>query len=165
MPNPKKIQQNKFLKIFGKLLNKPYLWHLNRSSLASACSIGLFISYMPFPGHMIVATFLAILVRANLPIALALVWVVNPLTMIPMFGFAYLVGAHILHFPLHVHFESVSLMLHEMWQPFVLGCVVCGAFLAVSSNIFVRWLWRYLVIKQWQQRQLRRSMVRGSESV
>lgn len=164
MPNPKKIQHNKFLKIFGNLLDRPYLWYLNRNNLATAFSIGLFITYMPFPGHMVVATLLAILLRANLPITLAMVWVVNPLTMIPMFGFAYLVGAHILHFPLHVHFESVSIMLHELWQPFVLGCVVCGGFLAISSNIAVRWLWRYLVIKQWQQRQLRRALVHAESS-
>lgn len=160
LPDPKKIQNQKYLKVFGKFLySHPNLWVLNRYSVATAFSLGLFITYLPFPGHMLLAAFLAIVLRANLPISLAMVWVVNPLTMIPLFGFAFAVGAYLLGIPLD------SLDLHSlavwksMWQPLTVGCVVCGAFLAVAGNLFVRLLWRYSVAKSWQARQQRRYAV------
>ncbi len=158
LPDPQKIQNNKFLRIFGKLLHSPNLWHLNRQSVATAFSIGLFITFIPFPGHMPMAALMAILFRANLPISVALVWVVNPLTIIPMFGFAYTLGAFLLGIALQdLDFKSLTVFL-EIWQPMLLGCLLCGTFLATASNVLVRLLWRYSVVKNWRKRQLRRSV-------
>ncbi|MBS0287865.1 MAG: DUF2062 domain-containing protein [Proteobacteria bacterium] len=160
LPTPEKVQANKYLRVFGKLIHNPNLWHLNRNSVAKAVSIGLFITYIPFPGHMILAAFMAILLRANLPISMALVWVVNPLTMIPMFGFAYTVGALLLGIGIEdLNFDSVA-VIQDIWQPFLLGCLLCGAFLSIAGNALVRLLWRYSVIKNWRQRQARRRLVR-----
>ncbi|MBS0289449.1 MAG: DUF2062 domain-containing protein [Proteobacteria bacterium] len=158
LPDPQIIQQSKYLRIFGKRLYNPGLWHFNRNSVATAFSIGLFITYIPFPGHMILAALIAILFRANLPLSIALVWVVNPLTMIPMFAFAYGIGALLMGLPLQdLNFESWKTLLEGSWQPFLLGCLLCGAFLATTSNIFVRLFWRYSVAKNWRKRQLRRT--------
>lgn len=157
MPDPKKIQNNKYLSIFGKFLHDQNLWHLNRYCVATAVSIGLFISYVPFPGHMVLAAMIAILLRANLPISVALVWVVNPITMLPMFGFAYAVGATILGVAFEdLNFSSFA-VLKEVWQPFLLGCFLCGTGLAILGNIFVRSFWRYSVARNWRLRQQRRS--------
>ncbi len=159
IPSPDKIQANKYLRIFGKLLHNPNLWHLNRNSVAKAASIGLFITYIPFPGHMILASFMAILLRANLPISVALVWVINPLTIIPMFGFAYTLGALMLGVTLQdLNFASIT-VLQDVWQPFLLGCFLCGTFLAAAGNLLVRVLWRYSVAKNWRRRQESRKQV------
>lgn len=158
IPSPEKIQANKFLRIFGKLLYSPNLWHLNRNSVATAVSIGLFITYIPFPGHMVLAALAAILLRANLPISVALVWVVNPLTMIPMFGFAYGVGAALLGVTLQEMSLSTFAVLGEIWQPFLLGCLLCGGFLSVAGNVTIRLLWRYTVVRNWRARQDRRGV-------
>lgn len=156
MPDPKKIKHNRYLKIFGNVLHNPNLWHLNRHSVARAVSIGLFIAYMPLPGHMVLAAFFAILFRANLPMAASLVWIANPLTYIPMFTFAYKIGAHILGTSVE-HWDLRALFAFQgVWEPIFLGSFICGIVLAVLGNISVRLLWRYTVVKQWQSRQLRR---------
>jgi len=67
LPDPKKIRNNKNLKIFGKLINDPNLWHLNRYSVSAAFSVGLFIAFVPVPFQMALAAAIAILVRSNLP--------------------------------------------------------------------------------------------------
>ena len=66
---------------------------MNRRSVSVACAIGLFCAFIPIPFQMILAAGLAIIVRCNLPIAVALVWITNPITMPPLFFLAYKMGA------------------------------------------------------------------------
>ncbi len=161
MPSSHTIYENRFLKPFSHILSSPNLWHLNRYSVASAMSIGLFVCYMPVPGHMIIAALMALMVQANLPLCVALVWVNNPFTMAPMYIFAYELGAHILHIPPEkFHIElSLHWLSHEFkhfYDPLLLGCIICGAILAVSGNISVRLYWRYHVGMAWKKRAKRR---------
>lgn len=152
LPTPETIQSNRFLRVFGRYLEDPRLWQMNRHTVPMACSIGLFVTYIPFLGHMFLATVLAIVFRANLPVALALSWLVNPITMIPLFTLSFSVGA--LMFGLSIddfQFESID-SLWQFWQPFVAGCLVTGTVLAIVSHIAVRLMWRYIIVKKWQER-------------
>jgi len=159
LPDPHKLRNNRSLKLLGKWATDPNLWYLNRYSVAAAASIGLFVGYIPLPGHMILAAIIAILFRANLPVSLAMCWVVNPLTMIPMFGFAYALGARLLGYSFQdLDFHSWQVVL-DVWQPLTLGCLICGSFLAIAGNLLVRIYWRYAVVKSWEERQNRRSIV------
>ncbi len=161
MPSAQTIYKNPYLKPFRHILCTPNLWHLNRYSVATAMSIGLFVCFMPIPGHMIIAAMMALVVQANLPLCIALVWVNNPFTIAPMFIFAYELGAHILHIPPEkFHIEmSAHWLVHELkhyYDPLLLGCIICGVFLAIVGNISVRLLWRYHVGKAWKKRSTRR---------
>ena len=74
---------------------------------------------------MVLAAGLAILVRVNLPISVALVWVTNPLTMPPMFYFAYYVGVHLLGMPpvdfeLSFSWEWLRSVMSTIGTPFLL---------------------------------------------
>lgn len=157
MPSPEKIYENRYLRHFSHLFSTPNLWHLNRYSVATAMSIGLFVGYMPVPGHMIIAAILALLVQANLALSILLVWVNNPFTIAPMFIFAYELGAHILQVPhesLHIEL-STHWILYELkryYEPLLLGSFICGSVLAVVGNICVRLFWRYHVIMAWRKR-------------
>ena len=88
IPDTHKIRDHKHLKVFGKLLHDPNLWHLNRYSVATAFSVGLFFAFVPVPFQMVLAAGAAIMVRSNLPVSVVLVWFTNPLTMVPIFYFA-----------------------------------------------------------------------------
>lgn len=156
LPDPHKIQSHKAIKIFGNLLTNPNLWHLNRASAANAVSIGLFVAYIPFVGHMFIAALFAIWFRANLTIAVLLVWVVNPLTMVPMFGAAYYVGAKMLGIaPMDLHFNGFG-VCKEIWLPLTIGCIACGGILALCGNLFVRFFWRIQTQRAWRLRRARR---------
>jgi hypothetical protein len=152
------MQEHPHLQKFGERLTEPKLWHLNRKSVAGGLALGLFIGFMPVVGQMFISAALAILFRVNLPIAFMAVWISNPLTIAPIFFFAYKVGAWILQVPVSEFEFAISWQwfCHEfvmIWQPFLLGCLVCGFVAALLGSLFVRIGWRLVVIRSWLQRR------------
>ena len=158
LPDPHKIREHKHLKIFGTLLHDPNLWHLNRKSVSLAFAVGLFFMWMPVPSQMILAAAVAILVRSNLPISVALVWISNPVTMGPMFFFAYKFGAWVLDMP-HgdFHFElSMDWLMTEMlaiWKPFLMGCLTFAVISALAGFFTMRLLWRLHIVRYIKQKR------------
>jgi uncharacterized protein (DUF2062 family) len=159
-PNHEAIRNHRHLRVFGRLLHDPNLWHMNRRSAAGAFAVGLFMAFMPVPFQMVLAAGAAIIVRVNLPLSVALVWLSNPLTMGPIFYFAYLVGTAFLgQPPPPAAFDPAdgALLsdLNGIWSPFLLGCLVCGAVSALLGYLVIRGLWRWHVIKNLRRRKRR----------
>ncbi len=157
----------KLSRIFGRLLHDPNLWHLNRYSVAWGVSVGLFMAFVPVPFQMLLAIAAAVMISANIPVAVVLVWVSNPITVAPLFFTAYKFGAWLLaETPEKIKFEiSIDWMvtqLVEIWQPFLLGCFVLGLASAVIGHAAVRIIWRIHVVQSWQLRG-RRLMERRME--
>lgn len=157
MPDAKSIRENKYLRCFGTLLHDKALWHISRHTLAKAFLVGLFCAMLPIPFQMLVAAAGAIVLHANLPIAVGLVWLTNPFTMPPVFYVAYKFGAWLLDSPEQAfQFEaSGEWAMHGMmliWQPFLLGCLVLGLVLGVLGFIVVHIAWRWMVCRRWKMR-------------
>jgi len=160
MPTPESIKANKNLRFLGDKLHDPNLWHLNRRSVSSAFAIGLLVAWIPTPGQMLIAATIALYFRANLPISAALVWITNPLTMPPMFYFAYRVGLWTLNQPspaddFEFSKESIMNSLGDIGGPFLFGCGILGVTFAVIGYFGIRLFWRWHVVNQWKQRSLR----------
>lgn len=161
LPDHDKIRNHVHLnRIFGTLLHDPNLLHLNRRSVSSAFAIGLFMAFVPVPFQMILAAAAAIIVRCNLPIAVGLVWITNPVTMPPIFYFAYKVGTWILGTPIReiqfeLSLEWLGSELSAIWEPFLLGCFVCGTISAALAYGTVRLLWRLRLVSHIKARKLR----------
>ena len=132
---------------FRHLLHNPALWGISRRNVVPAFAMGLFVSYMPFPGHMLIAGLLALVLRINIPVAVASVWVSNPLTIGPMFYLAFDIGRRLLRMPpAPFEFElSVEWLLDGfiyVWQPLLLGSILLGAVLSLVGFICLDLLWR-----------------------
>ena len=167
MPDPTSIREHKSLRFFGTLLHDPNLWHLNRHSVARAMGVGLFAALIPIPMQMLLAAALAIPVRGNLPIAVSLVWLTNPLTMPPVFFVTYMTGAWLMQVPPRTLPEEITVdwvtdQLATIWQPFLLGSVVCGVVLGVLAYFTTMLYWRWWVGRQWRRRQCRCLAAQGS---
>jgi uncharacterized protein len=146
VPDPEVISKNKNLQFLGDKLHDPNLWHINRRSIAAAVAIGLFFAWAPTPTQMAFAAAAAIYFRANLLVSVATVWVTNPVTMPPLFYFAYRVGLWFSHRPSPA--DNFVFSLDGLWSgfgdvigPFLLGfnMLPCrlhwhGFFLALSSH-------------------------------
>lgn len=161
MPDAHEIKNSKSLKIFGTLLHNPNLWHLNRHSVAGAFAVGLFFAWWPVPFQMVLAAGAAIWFNTNLPISVALVWITNPVTMPPMFYFAYLVGTWVLgapetSFQMELSFEWLLNGMTTIWKPFLLGCFILGMISSVSGYFIIKMLWRYNIAKKFHLRRKNR---------
>ncbi|MDQ6968915.1 MAG: DUF2062 domain-containing protein [Mariprofundus sp.] len=157
LPDHRTIRDHKALKCFGKLLHDPALWHLNRHSVAKAYFVGLVCAFIPIPFQMVLAAAVAIMIRSNLPISVALVWLTNPLTMPPLFYMAYKVGAWMMGLPeqdflFEPSLDWVTQSMSTVWEPFLLGCAVLGVGSGALGYVGIQLLWRWMVVRRWRGR-------------
>ena len=156
MPDPEKLKEQKGLQFLGDRLHEPNLWHLNRRSVSMAFAVGLFAAWIPTPGQMAIAAAAAFYFRANLPISVALVWITNPLTMPPMFYFAYIVGLKVLgqESPSNFDFSIDNIMssLGVIGGPFLFGCLILGIISSAVGYFGIRSFWIYSIKKKWNSR-------------
>lgn len=163
LPSAEKMRNIKSLRILGEWIYAGNLWHINRYSSSMAFFVGLFVAFMPIPGQMLVAAALAILFRCNLPLSVGLAWVTNPFTMPAIFYLAYRIGALIIEVPVQqIHFELsfhwLTNRLSEIWEPFLLGCLLCGLFFGSLGYFVISLLWRWRVVRHLKARKKRRAM-------
>lgn len=165
-PSPEEITKNRYLKVFGKLLHDPNLWHFNRRSISSAFANGLFWAMIPMPLQMVAAAISAIIFRTNIPIAVALVWLTNPLTMPPLFYFEYLLGTWMLGIENHIadmEFTPEWLSAHfdDIWIPLFSGAIVTAVGAAILGYFGMRMFWRWHVIRDYRERRLARKAAKA----
>ncbi len=158
LPSPNSLAQTKGMWIFGQILQRGYLWRMNRSSITRATAVGVFCAFIPVPFQMIVAAVFAIIFYANLPLSVALVWLTNPLTIPPVFYFCYKIGTLILQTPekpfsIELSMDWLCEQFLHIWQPLLLGSLLCGSIFSFISYFGVKILWRINISRHKKKRQ------------
>jgi uncharacterized protein (DUF2062 family) len=105
---------------------------------------------------------LCVFLHCNIPLSIALVWISNPITMPPIFYFTYRLGTLMLDRPntvtsIELSVEWLSQQLAAVWQPLILGSLVCGLSLGSLAFVIVRLYWRWKISRYWFKRKSRRS--------
>ncbi len=148
----------------------PNLWHLHRRSVAAGVGIGLFAGLIPGPLQMIGGALLAVLFRANLPVALATTFYTNPFTIAPLYFVAYELGAFVTGQQEGVNSARFALpdMSWDDWfsvlldwfislgKPFAVGLPLLAVILAITGYFAVRVFWRVAVVLAWRRRAAQR---------
>lgn len=168
LPTPAAMRTHRALRPISRWLNRPELWHLHRRSVAGAAFIGLFCAFLPVPFQMLIAAALAILARCNLPLSVMLVWLTNPITMTPIFYFAYRLGAWLLDrqievATIHLTWEWLSTHIGAIGWPLLIGSLVCGWVAGLTGMIIVRLTWRFHVVQRWRERKASRQQRQARE--
>jgi uncharacterized protein (DUF2062 family) len=164
LPHPGKIREIKSLEFLGDKLHRPNLWHLNRRSVSLAFACGLWAMYTPpLPWQMAIAAVLAIYFNANLPISVALVWITNPFTWVPLYYLAYEVGALAMGRGTFSFGEFSELFsIEKVWElgaPLLLGCFILMNVGAVLGYFGTQLLWRRAVLHRLMLRKYRNAPV------
>ena len=145
--NRHKFGEKWFLAPFRHLMHDHRLWGVRRKTVVPAVALGAFFAFMPFPGHPIWASLAALALRVNVPIAGLTTFISNPLTMGPMYFFAYRLGVKLLGvqqepFEMEMSFEWLTNTFVNIWQPLLLGCLLLGTASAVLAYVTLDLVWR-----------------------
>lgn len=143
--------------------------------LALGIAIGMFVTFTPLIGfQMLLSFFLAWLLRANKLVGVPLVWISNPLTIIPIYYPCYWVGCKLLGIPVVSHEwegirESWAQLLSDpgtrwgdkvrfWWDnlldfmgPLWLGCMLVALLSGVLTYYLSLWAIRKYRLRRWGQ--------------
>ena len=96
LPDPERLQQNRWLRWLGPALQRRHLWHFSRKGVALGVALGVFFGLLIPVAQIPAAATSAVLLRANLPMAVASTLVTNPVTFAPVYLAAYQLGRLVL---------------------------------------------------------------------
>ncbi|MCL6262505.1 DUF2062 domain-containing protein [Craterilacuibacter sp. RT1T] len=172
MPDRDAVFANRCLRPLAPWLDKPAYWSWNRRKVALAFAVGLFSGLMPGPTQMLAAALLALVLRVNLPVALATTLYTNPFTYLPLYWLAYAYGRFLLDVngaasisipPPELQGLDFASWLHAfiLWcqslgLPLLLGVPALGLTFAVSGYVLVRLIWRACLVFQFKKRRRKR---------
>jgi uncharacterized protein (DUF2062 family) len=92
------------------------------------------------------------------------IWISNPVTIPPMFYLTYQLGSSILdtqaaQFSAQMDWEWFKSLGADVLKPLFLGSLICGSILSIVSYFAVFQLWRWKVLKNWQDRKEKRNKI------
>lgn len=92
IPTREQISRNRWLAWLGPWLHQPKLWHWSRRGVAMGVALGVFFGLLIPVAQIPLSVAAAVLLRANVPAAVASTLVSNPLTFAPIYYGAYRLG-------------------------------------------------------------------------
>lgn len=136
---------------FPRFQDRVY-WAGDRNSFARAGFIGAFCMMLPIPFQMVLGSVLAYYLRSNIPLATALAWITNPLTMWPIWYGGYVFGTWILGTPdlfeasAHIAIGSpqwFNEVFPLIWKPFYFGNMLLGVIIGtVLYTLIAHFHWQ-----------------------
>ena len=170
LPAPDEILAKPWCAPFRPWLGHPSLWHLNRRSIPGAVAIGMFCGLIPGPFQMLGALLMAIPLRKNVPLALAVTFYTNPFTIVPLYVVAYEYGRLLVGdgaAPRHLVPDAWDLSALWHWvmslgKPLALGLVALALTLALAGYVASALAWRWHVVRSWRKRAAARRAARSS---
>lgn len=164
IPAPHALRERWLLRIFGARLADPQLWTLHRRAVTHAFGAGIAICFVPLPVHLLLAIVVALIWKTNIPVTYGTTWLfTNPFSAVPVYYFAYRVGAAILH-TRRQHFRFIADWhwvvhgLQPVWRPFLLGCATCALVGGLLGWALLELVWRYHVLNRYRTRHAPQSV-------
>lgn len=177
LPDRERLHRMRWLRWLGPRLHHPRLWHFSRRGLALGLALGVFFGLLIPVAQIPLAASLAVLLRANVPAAVASTLVTNPVTFGPVYYGAYKLGQAILGRPAHAGeeappaFDDGSAQDDRTWlealaaawdwvtdvgKPLVLGLAIVATVSGLAVYVLVQWIWALRVRSARRRRQQRR---------
>lgn len=160
LKHPRKLKQSGVMRWFALHFLNKRVWKPTQHTLSGGMAIGTFITLQLLPIQMPAATIAAAIFRVNIPIAIAMCWVSNPVTMAVLVPLEYQVGKWVLDIltdvpstPFPTKFpEDIAdmwLAMREHAPVMLFGGVVLGAVLVPVSYVLTYVSWG--AVEQWNR--------------
>ena len=170
LPDPHTVREHPALRWLGPVLHQPRLWHVSRRGVALGLAIGVFFGLLIPIAQIPAAAIVALLLRANIPAAVASTLVTNPITFAPVYYAAYHLGEWMLGHAGAVSDAELTQMaehtatgialwvdrLSSIGAPLALGLATMAAGLSILLYFIVHWAWRLRIVRAWRKRREKR---------
>lgn len=181
LPDPQTLQSNRWLRWLGPRLVHPRLWHFSRKGVALGVALGVFFGLLIPIAQIPAAVGAAVVLRANVPVAVVSTLVSNPFTYGPLYYGAWRLGCTVLgdtaHAPPAVlaprttaaptvagapdepapsdgFWRTLATQVQGIGKPLLLGMALMACTSGLLTYFAVRWGWALKV--HWERgRRLR----------
>ena len=147
----KKLSNNDKIQRFLIKYNIPTVYlSTNREMVSKAFLIGLFLAFLPIPMQMLVVILIMKFFKFNVPVALTLCWVSNPITMPFIFYIEYIIGSFILNMEIEniqMSIEWFNNNFQDIFIPLYSGSLIVAGVISVSTYFLINFLWIRFVKK------------------
>jgi len=163
MPTRERMERNRFIRPVAHRVLEPALWRFTRRSVPRGVALGA-VTGILFPfAHMPLAAVLALPARANVPTAVAVTLVNNPLTMPFIWWAAYRVGRWVLRLDqvvpgrpiatnVHAHAGWLHWLVAQGGPALLVGLVIIALAAAALGYAGAAWGWRWWIARKWRRR-------------
>lgn len=167
VPTRAQLERNRFIKPFAKTVLRSELWRFTRRSVPRGVALGLFIGVMIPLAHFVVATLLAVFVRANIPAALLATFIGFPVIYIGLVALADKIGSWMLHLDSMTVVEPIGSAMQATETDHLLqyltreglnvalGLFVEATVLASAGYLLTVLIWRFWIARK-RKARLRR---------
>jgi uncharacterized protein (DUF2062 family) len=157
IPTREMLEQNRFIRPFAGRVLHSELWRFTRRSVPRGVALGLFVGTMIPLAHFVVATFLAVFIRANIPAALLATFVGFPVIYIGLVTLAYKIGNWLLNVDASTPIQPLTQTMQATQTGDLLerltgaglhtalGLLVIATTLALIGYFATRFLWRWWI--------------------
>lgn len=159
MPSREEMAQNKYLAPIAHRFLSPELWRFTRRSVPRGIALGLFAAFIIPIGQIFLAAFLALPLRANVPLAALLTFVTNPFTLAFWFPIANRVGAFMVQIDANTANQAAAQLqggwlewAGEMAGLAILGFVVLAVVTPIIGYFISKGVWRVFIARKWAKR-------------
>jgi uncharacterized protein (DUF2062 family) len=168
MPTVDSLRESRMGRLLGNWLLHPNCWSFKPGPSALGIGVALFIAWTPTIGIQVALTLVACcLLRANIPLAVLIPWISNPVTVVPIFAANLWVGLLVTgqDFPWGkvdygdpaAFFELVASFVGPLW----IGSVIVGLIVGVVGYFatfgFIYWQRQVHLIDRLRERAAARA--------
>lgn len=160
LPTREKLEQNRWLRWLSPFFAHPRLWHWSRRGVSLGVALGIFFGLLIPIAQIPLSAAAAVVMRANLPAAVASTLVTNPVTFAPIYYAAYRLGlwvsgeageAELTEAALIAEAESHApdslwSRLTSMGRPLLIGLAILASFSGLVTYLAITLLWRWRVL-------------------
>lgn len=183
LPTPEVLRRNRWLRWLGPALFHPRLWQISRRGIALGTALGVFFGLLIPLAQIPLSVAAAVVVRANVPSAVASTLVTNPVTFGPVYYGAWRLGSAILGESVgrdemppvpeaeeapgdseRGWFATVASRLQGVGRALMLGLAILASTVGLVTYALVSWAWYFKVKWSRRRRHLLRSRERRAET-
>ncbi|NMM26395.1 MAG: DUF2062 domain-containing protein [Glaciimonas sp.] len=164
MPNREQIQGNRRLAWLGPWLHQPKLWHWSRRGIALGVALGMFSGLLVPVAQIPLSVTAAVILRANVPAAVASTLITNPITFGPIYYGAYRIGAWVTGdaMPANAIGSAITRKINgeSLWQritalgkPLLVGLAITSTLMGLVTYGLITLVWRLRILSKRRNRR------------